>query len=294
MGLAARLAGAALATAIACSAHAQDAGEAPGPASPEAELRLGLGAIHYELSELRRALEERQLIDSEQEAEATADAALFDALLERVSVIEDELRRVIASTEGIEHRLGAVAQDAANRITDLEFRLCELEEGCEVSDLVGAGPLGGAPAARDGADGGGEGADGAEAPPQMAVGEQQDFNAALAALEAGNHVEAAEMFAAFRSTYPLSPLGDLAGIRRGEALEAAGDLTSAAGAYLDTFASRPDGPKAPEALFKVAQTLGMLGKIDEACVTFSEVASRFPDDAFSADATAESARIGCR
>ena len=293
MGLAARLTGAALAAAIACAAHAQDAGGEAGAASPEAELRLGLGAIHYELSELRRALEERQLIDSGEaaEAEATADAALFDALLERVSVIEDELRRVIASTEGIDHRLGAVAQDAANRITDLEFRLCELEEGCEVSDLVGAGPLGGASTVADGA---AEGGDGAEAPPQMAVGEQQDFNAALAALEAGDHVEAAEMFAAFRSTYPLSPLGDLAGIKRGEALEAAGDLTGAAGAYLDTFASRPDGPEAPEALFKVARTLGMLGKIDEACVTFSEVAARFPDNAFSADAAAESAKIGCR
>ena len=291
MGLAARLTGAALAAVIACAAHAQDAGGEAGAASPEAELRLGLGAIHYELSELRRALEERQLIDSEEEAAATADAALFDALLERVSVIEDELRRVIASTEGIDHRLGAVAQDAANRITDLEFRLCELEEGCEVSDLVGAGPLGGGSTATDGA---AEDGDGAEAPPQMAVGEQQDFNAALAALEAGNHVEAAEMFAAFRSTYPLSPLGDLAGIKRGEALEAAGDLTGAAGAYLDTFASRPDGPEAPEALFKVARTLGMLGKIDEACVTFSEVATRFPDNAFSADAAAESAKIGCR
>lgn len=290
MGLAARLAGAALAAAIACSAHAQDAVSEPGPASPEAELRLGLGAIHYELSELRRVLEERQLIDSA-EAEATADAALFDALLERVSVIEDELRRVIASTEGIEYRLGAVAQDAANRITDLEFRLCELEEGCEVSDLIGAGPLGGGSAVADGAS---EDGAAAETPPQMAVGEQQDFNAALAALEDGNHVEAAEMFAAFRSTYPLSPLGDLAGIRRGEALEAAGDLTGAAGAYLDTFASRPDGPEAPEALFKVARTLGMLGKIDEACVTFSEVATRFPDDAFSADAAAESAKIGCQ
>lgn len=290
MGLAARLGGAALAAAIACSAHAQDAVSEPGPASPEAELRLGLGAIHYELSELRRVLEERQLIDSP-EAEATADAALFDALLERVSVIEDELRRVIASTEGIEHRLGAIAQDAANRITDIEFRLCELEEGCEVSDLIGAGPLGGGSAVADGAS---EDGAAAETPPQMAVGEQQDFNAALAALEDGNHVEAAEMFAAFRSTYPLSPLGDLAGIKRGEALEAAGDLTGAAGAYLDTFASRPDGPEAPEALFKVARTLGMLGKIDEACVTFSEVATRFPDDAFSADAAAESAKIGCQ
>lgn len=247
-----------------------------------ADIRQELSVLYVELQKLKRELS------------TTTGPAMPESggsLPERVNAIEGELQRLTAKTEELEHRIGRVARDGANRLGDLEFRLCELEAGCDIATLEQGTTLGGVetgdaaatPPPDDTADG-----------PQMAVGERAAFEAADAAMAGGNYAEAAAAFARFQQTYPDGPLSDQAALKRGEALEGAGKRTQAARAYLDLFSTAPAGPLAADALYRLGRTLGELDQIDEACVTLSEVKLRFPVSPVVAEAAAARQDLGCQ
>ncbi len=205
--------------------------------------------------------------------------------------IEGELVRLTAKTEQLDFRIQSVVKDGTNRISDLEFRLCELEANCDLGQLKDGTTLGGVAVTTGGAT-----TLPATEPSeiQLAVGEEADFKQAEQALAAGNWAEAAQMLQTFRQTYPGGPMSDKAGIMRGEALEGSGDMTGAARAYLDVFTATPEGPMAPDALYNLGRSLGALGQTDEACVTLGEVAVRFPaSDAVPKAQTSMSA-LGCQ
>ena len=260
-----------------------------------ADIRQELSVLYVELRKLKRELN------------TTGSAGQLSSggtLLDRVNAIESELQRLTAKTEQLEHRVQSVAEDGANRIGDLEFRLCELESDCDVGALGEGSTLGGiATGPASGMDGGvGSGgtagedaASGTDSDmPQLAVSEEADFGRAKAALDAGNYAEAAEQFATFQRSYPGGPLTARAGLLRGEALEKSGQLKEAARAYLDTFSADQAGPDAPQALSRLGWALGQLGQVEQACVTLSEVSNRFPDSAAVSDARATMSDLGCQ
>lgn len=254
-----------------------------------ADIRQELTVLHVEVQKLKRELSTTG---------SAGNATAGGSTLERVDAIEAELRRLTAKTEELQFRVERVVKDGTNRIGDLEFRLVELEGG-DVSKLGETTTLGGdmpAPAAVE------------ETPqpaavvpetpteeaPQLAVSEEADFNAARAALEAGDFVDAAAKFKAFGETYPGSPLGVKAQLAQGAAYEGQGDLTGAARAYLAAFSAEPNGSDAPEALFRLGKGLGRLGQTSEACVTLSEVSLRFPGGDAASKAEDERSRLGCQ
>lgn len=218
------------------------------------------------------------------------------SLVDRVNAIESALQGLTSKTEELEFRIDRVVTDGTNRVGDLEFRLCELEPGCDIANLEPGSTLGGVEPATGS---GGASVLPTTSPstsgndPQLAIGERDDFERAEAALQAGNHTEAAAGFAAFLSAYPGSPLSGRAGLLRGEALEAAGQQSEAARAYLESFSSAPDGPEAPESLFRLGRSLGRLGQTEEACVTLGQVAARYPSAAAVASAQSEMSALGC-
>ncbi|MDQ2090170.1 tol-pal system protein YbgF [Marimonas arenosa] len=252
-----------------------------------ADIRQELSVLYVEIQKLNRELS----------TTGGAPTVSGGSVLDRVSAIESELNRLTAKTEELEFRVNAIVRDGTNRIAGLEFRLVELEGG-DVSKLGETTTLGGSaglstttetpnsvvPATP-------------EVPqtdaPQLALSEQADFDAAQAALEAGEHGAAAEKFAMFNETYPGSPMAAAAHLGRGKALEAADDLTGAARAYLEAFSIEPNGPTAPEALYHLGHGLGRLGQTSEACVTLKEVGVRFPGGEAEAKAREELARLGC-
>ena len=124
----------------------------------------------------------------------------------------------------MEFRVDRVVQDGTNRIGDLEFRLCELESDCDIGQLEQGTTLGGVTPATGNTTTDTDGAASTDGP-QLAVGEQADFDTATQALNEGSHAAAAEQFAAFLDNYPGSPLAADAGLKRGEALEGAGAVT---------------------------------------------------------------------
>ena len=248
-----------------------------------ADIRQELSILYVELQRLKRELSTTG---------ASGDVAVGGSALDRLGAIEAELQRLTSKTEQLEFRIDRVVTDGTNRVGDLEFRLCELESGCDIATLETGSTLGGvAPATNTGTD---ATATPIEDGPELAVGEKADFDAAKAAMDAGNYADAAVMFETFRQSYPGGPLTDKAGLLRGEALEQAGDLKQAGRAYLDLFSTNETGPTAPEALLRVGSILGQLGQSDQACVTLSEVGIRFPTDQAAAQAQVKMSELNCQ
>jgi TolA-binding protein len=76
-------------------------------------------------------------------------------------------------------------------------------------------------------------------------------------------------------------------------LEQLGDTREAARAYLESFSADPQGPLAPQALFRLGRSLGALNQTSEACVTLSEVSIRFPADPAAAQAEETRRALAC-
>ncbi len=268
----------ALGLAVAAALGGAAAAQSPGPNL--GDVRADLGVLDRQIRELRAALVASGPGSGLPTAPATA--------LTRLDQLEAELRRLTSRVEVLTNDVERIAADASNRVGDLEFRLTELEGG-DTSLLGAPEPLAGgvtpaAPATPPAAvPGGGE----------LAVSERADFDAAVAAQAAGNPAEAARRFEAFLATYPGGPLSAEAQFRRGEALGASGDWRSAARSFLDSFSGAPTGPFAPPALLQLGVSLGHIGKTDEACLTLSEVVTRYPGSEAAGAAPAQRTVLGC-
>ncbi len=253
-----------------------------------ADIRQELSILYVEIQRLKRELSTTG---------ASGDVAVGGSALDRLGAIETELQRLTSKTEELEFRIDKVVTDGTKRVGDLEFRLCELESGCDISTLETGSTLGGvAPATNAGSDAVVQPAqeEAADGGPELAVSEKADFDAAEASLSAGNYTEAAAEFAAFQRAYPGGPLTDKAGLLRGEALEKSGQLKEAGRAYLDLFSNNETGPVAPQALYRVGNILGQLGQKDQACITLDEVGVRFPQDAAAGQAQSKMSQLGCQ
>jgi tol-pal system protein YbgF len=252
-----------------------------------ADIRAELGALAAEFNALKA-----ELVSS---GAAATGAAGGDAL-QRMDTIEAELARLTARTEAVELKLNRVVSDGTNRIGDIEYRLCEVTEGCDPATLGSTPTLGGdtgaapAPVATDT----GVGTAPATGGTELAVAEQADFDRAKEVLGQGDFPGAAALFATYAQSYPGGPLVPEAHFLRGEALSRTGDTGNAARAYLDSFSAAPTGPFAPDALLKLGEGLGALGQVPEACVTLAEVGTRFPGSMASTQATVAMQGFGCQ
>lgn len=254
-----------------------------------ADIRQELTVLYVEMQRLKRELS------------TTGGPSLAtggETVLDRLNAMESELQRLTSQTEQLDFRVNRIVEDGTNRIGDLEFRLVELEGG-DIATLGETTTLGGdtgaansttgtpstpAPTPQTG---------GIAAGTQLAVGEEDDFKAAQAALSEERYSDAATQFAAFSQNYPGGPLAAGADLGRGEALEALGDQREAARAYLSSFSLDPQGPVAAQSLFRLGRALGELKQINEACVTLSEVGIRFPGDPAVAEADAAKRALDC-
>lgn len=253
-----------------------------------AQMRAELSALAGELQGLRAELT------------AGGHAAIQQAggpgALDRMNAMEAELARLTAATEQLQIRIEKVVADGTNRIGDLEFRICELEEGCDPSSLPITAALGGA------AGGMPAGATTVAAQPadpgqpqvELAMNEQADFDAAKAKMDGGDFTAAAAAFATFNQNYPGGPLSGEALFLQGEALSQTGDTAGAARAYLAAFSGAPEGPRAPASLLRLGAALGLLGQTQDACVTLGEVPVRFPQAPEAGEATAAMQGLGCQ
>jgi len=246
-----------------------------------ADIRQELTVLYVEVQKLKRELSTT--------GGAVSNVGTGDTF-DRIAAIESELQRLTGKSEELEFRIGQVIQDGTNRIGDLEFRLCELETGCDIGALGDTPTLGGGVAPEVPAT---TPVPSPQPETQLATNEQADFERAQEALAASDFRAAADQFETFNETYPGGPLAVEATLRRGEALEGLGDVREGARAYLSAFTLDQQGPFAAEALYRLGNALGRLGQSSEACVTLGEVGIRFPGAAAVTEAEAAMRNIGC-
>lgn len=277
-----------------------------GPAAAEdrgqtlADIRQELTVLYVEIQKLKRELSTTG---------GVANNLAGTNALDRLDSMEAELRRLTAATESLTNRVDTVVSDGTNRIGDLEFRLCELEKGCDIGKLGETTTLGGGtmPASTGSIETGQVAAVSGKAVEsssieggsvdtggvELAYSEKADFDRARATFDGGDYEAAADQFQRFTETYQGGPLTGLAHLMRGESLQNMGKTSSAARAYLESYSGTPDGPTAPTALLKLGLSLDGLGQTQEACVTLGEVTVRFPSSDASIEAQTARASMGC-
>lgn len=265
-----------------------------------ASLALGAPASADSLADIRSELSQLAAQLQGLKSELTGNGASLQAAggtnaLDRMNTMEAELSRLTAQSEELQNRINRVVSDGTNRIGDLEFRLCELEDGCDVGNLPITQSLGGAqsgaavPAAAPAA-----AASASSGKPELALSEKADFDRAKAVLDQGDFRGAADKFASFTQTYPGSPLTADAEYFQGQALASLGQTTGAANAYLRGFDAAKAGERAPDNLLGLGRELGKLGQVSDACVTLNEVGVRFPASPAAAQSRSAMAELSCR
>ncbi len=260
-------------------------GAPPAAAQDEtlADIRQELNFLFVEVQRLQRELS------------TTGGASAVtggDTILQRVDLIEAELVRLTSLTETLQNRVNNIVADGTTRIGDLEFRLVELEGG-DLSTLGETTTLGGEPDSQTAAIATPDVTAPTDNNAELAVGEQADFDDAMASLNAGDYQDAAVKFTLFAEVYPVGPLTGEAHYLRGEALSELGDTSNAARAFLESFSGAPDNARAPEALFRLGTSLFKLGQVNEACISLSQVSIRYPDTEIVQRARRSAAEMGC-
>ncbi|EKX59480.1 Putative periplasmic protein [Rhodobacter sp. AKP1] len=247
-----------------------------------ADIKAEIAALQGQFNDLKR-----ELVST---GAATSGAAGGSAL-QRMDAMEAAIAQVTAKAESLELKINRVVSDGSNRVGDLEFRVCELEEGCDIGAIGETKPLGGevsaAPAPTPAP------APAADPAGTFAVNEKADFDRAQEVLGQGDFRTAADLLKTFAETYTGGQLTYEAHYLRGEALSQLGETANAARAYLESFSGDPDGPRAPEALLKLGRALGDLRQTPEACVTLAEVGTRFPGSPSAAEAATTMQGLGC-
>lgn len=246
-----------------------------------ADMRTELDGLRAEFQTLRA-----QLVAS---GAAGYQAAGGDAAIDRMAAIELRLARLTDKTEQLQNRITRVVAESARQMDDLEFRLCEMDEGCDLSALT-TPDTGYLPGGTDLSSAAPSSGSNGKAP---TAAEQADFDAARRVLAEGDFLRAAEMFGKVAETHAGGPLTAEALYLRGQALAEADQTRAAAAAWLEGFAADPDGPRAAESLLGIAQIIQLDGDPTAACLYLAEIPARFPGTPQAAQAETQMSRLLC-
>lgn len=253
------------------------------------ELREQLSGLRNELQSLRS-----DLTSAGPEGYRQAGG---DSTLDRMNAVEAKLSQLTNQTEQMQNRIHRIVEDGTRRIEDIEFRLCEMDEACNLGELttpeLGSQATGAAtptevlpvtPPETNEDQGSAAGATAAE---------QADFNAALEVLDQGDYMQAAEMFAEVAENHAGGALTAEALYLRGSALENAGKLKEAAVAWLEGFTAEPDGPRAAKSLLGVASAVAAEGEPVASCLYLAEIPARFAETTEAKEAEKRMLVLNC-
>ncbi|MEM1360563.1 MAG: tetratricopeptide repeat protein [Pseudomonadota bacterium] len=255
-----------------------------------ADMQRELTTLRVELQQLRA-----ELAPSTPVGEATETApADVTGPLERLDGLERQVRALTAQTEELAFRIDRIVKDGTNRLGDLEFRMVELEGG-DLGQIPPTATLGGgteepatplAPPAPS---------TNPNAPAQFAVAETADFEAAMTAVDQGDHADGLAKLDAFLVAYPGSPLTAEAQMLRGAALHGLDRVPEAGRAYLEayTLAELNDPALAADALTSLGEALHKLEQTPEACLTLDQVRRVYPGTAAAQRAETALAGMSC-
>ncbi|AGT07586.1 tetratricopeptide repeat protein [Paracoccus aminophilus] len=256
-----------------------------------ADIRSELGQLSSDLQSLRA-----ELAASGQAGYAAAGG---ESAIDRMNAMEAELQQLTGQTEQLQNRIDRVVKDGTTRIGDIEFRLCEMEDGCDLGTLTtpqlgqqhGSANL--PPSSQTGMLNGGATRPSKPSASAATTAEKADFDRARGVLGQGDFRRAADLFAAVAETHAGGPLTAEALFLRGAALDSAGDLHGAGVAWLDSFAADPMSPQAPDALLGLSRAEAGTGDARNGCPFLQEILVRFPDVPQAEEAEKRITALGC-
>ena len=240
------------------------------PAAAQMESREGI-ALQNQILQLRQELEQlRSRGGSLPPPVATGRAPagggeLVGQLLDRVSTLEEEIRRQRGRVEVLENQNRRLTEDIEKLRGDMEYRLGQAGSTPARPTAAPGLPPGlppGPPTTSTGA--------AAPRTPERALAEGQ---AALSRRDFPTAEAAAREALAARQNAPV-----VAGqMLLGEALNGKREFGNAAIAFNEAYTRARTGPRAPEALVGLANAFQGLGNRREACETLNDLRSKFPN-----------------
>lgn len=261
--------------------------------------------------------------------EAEARAARTEV---RFGVLEDQIRTLTGQIEEIAHGIDLVSDRVDKLIGDVDFRLTAIERAqAEAAGWKGAasGPGAAIPAptqpsptqealvppasgepgilgtvsasALDAEDAAGAtpAASASALPPTTPAlpdgTAKQQYDYAFSLLRQHEYAEAERALTAFIAAHPDDQLTGNAHYWLAETFYVRGEYRKAVGYFAAGYKNYPESNKASDNLLKLGMSLVYLDETDKACLTFKELAERFPDASPSIKqrAAAEGQRAGC-
>lgn len=268
---------------------------ATSPALAQAQSREGIYLqnqilqLRQEIDQLRRggsSLGATPQAIPQSRAGAAPQGELVGALLDRVTALEEETRRLRGRLEETEYRNRTLDQTVEKLQGDIDYRLQQLEAPAAnrpaARPPAAANPAAAPPAAAPARPA-------ASRPPERAIADGQaalnrrDFTAAEAA--------AREVL-----TTRGTPRATDAQLLLADALAGKRDYGGAALAYNEAYTRARTGPRAPEALVGLASAFIGLDSRREACATLGDLRSNFPNlrGPLAERAAENRRRAGCR
>ncbi|UEM05542.1 tol-pal system protein YbgF [Skermanella rosea] len=201
----------------------------------------------------------------------------------RLSRLESELQTLTGKYEEATFGITQARERLDKLASDLDYRLSEIESKLNAEP---ADPQAAAPAAK-------AQSQTAAAPPKPAPQQpqqqvtaaarlpagsaQEQYNYAFGLLRAADYANAEAALGQFVKNHPDSPLTGNAQYWLAETYYVRGKYSDAAVAFAEGYQKYPKGSKAADNLLKLGMSLGQLNQKKEACVTFQQLNSEFPD-----------------
>ncbi len=242
-----------------------------GPAAAQMESREGI-ALQNQILQLRQEMEQALRgragvappFGSPGLAPPTSGGGndLVARLLDRVNVLEEEVRRLRGRTDVLENQNTRLREDLEKLQGDIEFRFSQAAPAGAAPPSVAAPaparPAVPAPDAR---------------PPRTPERAIQEGRTALARRDYPAAEAAAREVIASRA----APQQVSAHMLLADALTGRRDHANAAIAYNEAYVRSRTGPRAPEALLGLANSFQALNSRREACDTLNDLRSQFPN-----------------
>jgi tol-pal system protein YbgF len=206
-------------------------------------------------------------------------------LLERLEILEQEMRQLINKIEILEHNFVKLEHGVGISKDSRGDKIENLTDSAPNSDVFEI------PSTKDKVLNDTANVSGNNVPK-----EKQLYDLALAALKENRLEESEEKFAEFLKNYPNSSLVSNAYFWYGESFFRRNLFQKAAINYLKGYKQSPKGVKASDSLLKLALSLGGLKKMQEACSILNQLETEFPKRATSSVKRAKDAstKFGCK
>ena len=209
---------------------------------------------------------------------------------DRLNSIEKELTSIISQVENLQHRIDKIIKDGTNRFSDMHFRLCEVEQDCDISSLSKDVLLGEGLSTKTTKDT----AFLETSLDELTIFEERGLKLIGQLTETGDVTKAIKESKLFLNTYPQSASSFEVKVLLGKALMLIDNWEEAAVIYLDIYSSHPKSQWAAEALYNLGLSFAKLDQYEDACLMLTQLQIEYPGSNFEKVAETEIIELNCQ